>query len=90
MRQVQCIGDVNDGGGVITSTPQGKVYIGGRLVAVTGAAGTGHGKNIHSGGAWVCIGTSKIYIEGLPVVLSGDVDTCGHVRLPGQHHVGAA
>ena len=90
MRPVQCIGDSNSGGGVITSTPQSKVYIEGRLVAVTGASGTGHGKNVHSGGAWISIGSSKVYIQGLPVVLTGDGDTCGHVRLPGQHKVSGA
>ena len=89
---IQRIGDSNDGGGIITSTPQSTVYVNGLLVAVDGSIGTSHDHckdhYIHCEGQWQTIGGSpNVYIEGIPVNRTGDVDTCGHVRVGGSGNV---
>jgi len=86
-RSIQRVGDVNSGGGVITNTPQSTVTIAGIPIALTGSTGTGHGTGIHAAGAWQCVGTSNITINGINVIITGDIDTCGHVRLDGGSKV---
>lgn len=88
-RSIARIGDANSAGGVITSSPQSKVTANGQIIAVTGARGTGHPPNTgkHVSGAWICIGNSKVTIQGMPVVAAGDNDSCGHPRVGGDSQV---
>lgn len=55
-------------------------------VAVTGVQGTRHGGGPHRNGLYSGIGTAKLSVSGSPVVLSGDLATCGHlvVALPSK------
>lgn len=85
-RNVARVSDQNSGGGTVTTTPQGSVFVNGLLVAVNGSTGTGHpsgGK--HQSGAWQTANASgTVFINGLPVNAAGDADSCGHVRVGGS------
>lgn len=87
MGQAQRVGDVNNAGGPIVSTPQSHVFIGGQLAAVIGAAVGPHGpcpvEPIHCAPN-VVSGSFKVFINGMPVVRSGDSDSCGHIRVGGS------
>ena len=84
MPAVQRVTDQNGGGGVLTTTPQAFVRVGGELVAVVGAKGTGHGDDVHVAGAWQTAGGSaSVRIGGVAVIRRGDVDSCGHARVGG-------
>lgn len=86
MPKVQRVGDVNDAGAPITSTPQGSVYVNGVLVAVQGSPVQPHArKNSHRP---VTTSSSTVFVNGIPVTLEGDPDTCGHVRVGGSGDVG--
>ena len=81
MRQVQRVGDPNDGGGIIQTTPQSSVVGGGKAIAVTGSRGTNHGSRQHGQNQWtVQANTPTISLGGLSISLSGDLDSCGHRR----------
>lgn len=88
-KPVHRLGDANDGGGVITSIPQGSVYANGKLVSVNGSIGTGHSPlPPHTGGGWTTAnGSSSVFIEGKPVNRDGDSDSCGHKRIAGSNSV---
>lgn len=82
MRQVQRVGDPNDGGGIIESTPQSSVTAGGKAIAVSGSKGSGHGPKKHRKNQWEVRPTStSVTINGLAISLSDDVDSCGHKRI---------
>jgi len=79
----------NDAGGVLTENPvEIKFYVNGYEVAVDGAIGTTHDpmpypQHSHLEGEWRAqAGSPKFFINGVPVVLSGDMDSCEHVRQP--------
>jgi uncharacterized Zn-binding protein involved in type VI secretion len=89
MPQTHVIGDVNDAGGAVTSTPQSTFFINGKLASVDGSIGTSHldcpAIPIHCAGAWVTAnGDPTFLIEGIPINVLGDADTCGHARAAGQ------
>jgi len=86
------MGDCNNSGGCITEIPQSSVYINNRLAAVEGAIGTSHDgcplAPIHCHGAWqTANGSGSVYIENIPAVREGDIDTCGHARIAGSDDV---
>lgn len=92
MTAVQRVGDANSGGGVITAGAA-SVLVNGRPVAVTGMPVTPHYPCGRRGGSIHCsavtVGSSgSVMAEGKPIVLTGDVDTCGHVRVGGSADVG--
>ena len=79
------LGDINDGGGAITSTPNSSVFADGLLIAVDGSKGTGHGPGAHAGEVWqTANGSSTVFVEGIGVNRVGDTDTCGHKRANGS------
>lgn len=90
MPQAQRVGDANNGGGVIASSPQAKVFIGGQLAAVIGSTVSPHLpcpiEPSHCA-ATVIQGSSKVFIQGMPMVRSGDADSCGHTRIGGSSKV---
>ena len=78
------VGDPNEAQGIITFTPQNRVFIEGRLVAVEGAFGTPDRKcddgDRHCN--WVCVAppSRRFFIQGKRVICEGDRDSCGHKR----------
>jgi uncharacterized Zn-binding protein involved in type VI secretion len=86
MPNVQRLTDANNGGGVLTSTPQDFVRVADELVAVVGAEGTAHGSgdDEHVAGSWHAAGgSSSVRVGGAKVIRTGDVDSCGHTRVGG-------
>lgn len=81
MASIQCVGDQDDGGGVILSSLQSKVTIGGKLVAVNGSPVSNHGNHTN---VVTANGHPSITIGGIPINITGDVDSCGHHRVGGQ------
>ena len=82
------MGDANDGGGTITSIPQSTVKCNGKVLAVNGSKGTGHGVGIHAENAWdTANGSSTVKCHGIPVNSEGDADTCAHTRTGGSSDV---
>ena len=86
---VQRLGDPNTAGGVIIEGNP-TVLINGRPVAVVGAKVTPHpccgAKNcppIHCS-AVTTSKTATVLVDGRPIVLTGDIDTCGHARISGS------
>ena len=80
--------DLNDGGGEITSIPQSTVFCNGKLLAVNGSKGTGHGVGIHAVNAWdTANGSSTVNAGGIPVNSETDADTCTHTRTGGSSNV---
>lgn len=87
MPAVQRVGDVDSGGGVITSGV-GSVRINGIPVSVNGSGVSPHArKNSHrpvtSGGV------GSVRAGGSPVNVAGNADTCGHARTGGSSNVSA-
>jgi uncharacterized Zn-binding protein involved in type VI secretion len=86
---VQRVGDQNTAGGVIVEGNP-TVLINGRPVAVVGSKVTPH----PCCGAQGCPPThcaavttstnATVLVGGLPIVLNGDIDTCGHPRIGGS------
>ena len=88
MSKLHTVGYSNDGGGVITITPQSFVKANSQLVSVNGSIGTSHAPcstaPIHCSGNWVTSsGKSWMKINGVPVNVQGNSDTCGHSRSTG-------
>ena len=82
------MGDANKGGGVIDSIPQSTVKCNGKVLAVNGSKGTGHGVGIHAENAWdTANGSSTVKCHGIPVNSEGDADTCAHTRTGGSSDV---
>lgn len=86
MPAIQRIGDANSGGGVVTSSGQSHVSANGLLVAVDGSPVSGHGLGVHSAPV-TANGSSKVFINGIPVNKTGDADSCGHARTGGSGNV---
>ena len=92
MAAIQLIGDANDGGGILTHTLESNVFINGKLVALHGSLGTSHSgcpeEPIHCYPNWSTSSTENtVFINNLPITLTGDVDTCGHIRVGGSSNV---
>jgi uncharacterized Zn-binding protein involved in type VI secretion len=91
MPAVQRVGDQDSAGGVIQNGDD-TVLINGRAVAVRGASVSPHapcgrpGQNIHCN-AKTQANNSSVLVNGVPLVLTGDIDTCGHARAGGSADV---
>jgi hypothetical protein len=85
----QRLTDSNNAGGSITNTDgNSTVYANNLLISVNGSIGTGHGKGIHSGGAWQTSGGSpNVLAHNVPINYTGNTDTCGHPRVGGSGNV---
>ena len=92
MPSVQRIGDQNSAGGVILNGDS-SVLINGRAVAVQGASVSAHPCCGQRGcppthcNAKTQANNSTVLVNGIPLVLNGDVDTCGHSRTSGSPNV---
>src|SRR5262252_7896254 len=89
MPNVQRMTDANGGGGVIQTIPQSFVRVDGLLCAVVQSRGSAHAPcpevPIHCQGAWQTVATqTAVRINGMAVVRTQDVDTCGHARVGGS------
>lgn len=89
---MQRIGDRNSAGGVILNGDS-SVLINGRAVAVQGASVSAHPCCGQRGcppthcNAKTQANNSTVLVNGIPLVLNGDVDTCGHARASGSPDV---
>ena len=78
-------GDTNIAGAAAT-TGASSVFCNGKAVVVSGSSVTPHGsKPTHYG--LTTSSSSSVYVEGKPVTLVGDPDTCGHSRVNGSPDV---
>ena len=85
MPAVHRFGDQNIAGGAVNTIPQTSVFANEKLISVVGSRGTADSScshnNIHCSGNWATTGgTSTVFVEGIPINLPGDIDTCGHPR----------
>jgi len=82
------IGDVNNAGGAIISTPQFTVFVNGIFASVIGAPVTPHPPcpvpSPPHCAAVVVSGSPTVFISGIPATRIGDADSCGHVRASGS------
>jgi hypothetical protein len=77
--------DSNDGGGILDLILQTWVFDEGLLVSVNGSLGTGHAPSPHAYHEWETTGGSDfVTIDGIPVNIETQADTCGHVRENGS------
>lgn len=88
---IQRVGDANSAGGVINDWDT-VVYANDRKVAVRGLPVTPHpcyprrGCGIH-GSAKTQNSQAVVFVSGIPVVKTTDLDTCGHPRQGGSPDV---
>lgn len=93
MPNIQRQNDKNNANGAITNTASNTtVFANGLLVAVNGSTGTSdnscNNNNIHCGGNWQTAGgCPTVFAQGSPVNFTGNLDTCGHVRVGGSGDV---
>ena len=92
MPAVQRVGDQDSAGGVILNGDS-TVLVNGRAVAIRGASVSPHpccGRRgcppVHCS-AKTQASNSTVLVNGVPIVLSSDVDTCGHPRSGGSPDV---
>ena len=92
MPSVQRVGDRNSAGGVIVNGDS-SVLVNGRAVAVQGVSVSAHPCCGQRGcppthcNAKTQANNSTVLVNGIPIILSGDVDTCGHPRASGSADV---
>ena len=92
MPSVQRVGDRNSAGGVIVNGDS-SVLVNGRAVAVQGVSVSAHPCCGQKGcppthcNAKTQANNSSVLVNGIPLVLTGDVDTCGHPRASGSADV---
>lgn len=84
-------GDANGAGGIVTPALCAKtVFAQFRPVALPGAGVTPHpccgarGCGMHCVARVTTSGAGRVIVEGRPVVVVGDIDTCGHPRVTGS------
>jgi uncharacterized Zn-binding protein involved in type VI secretion len=89
---VQRVGDRNSAGGVILNGDS-SVLVNGRAIAIQDASVSPHPccgakgcPPIHCN-AKTKAGSSNVLVNGKPVILAGDKDTCGHSRVSGSDNV---
>lgn len=92
MPSVQRVGDRNSAGGIILSGDS-SVLVNGRAIAVQDVSVSPHpccGRKgcppIHCH-AKTQASSSNVLVNGKPLILSGDKDTCGHERVSGSADV---
>jgi uncharacterized Zn-binding protein involved in type VI secretion len=91
-KQVQRVGDPNSAGGVIT-TGDNTVLVNGRPVAVQNSRVSPHPccgargcPPVHCN-AVTTSNTPRILVNGVPLIVNGAIDTCGHPRAAGSTNV---
>ena len=89
MPPIQTLFLPNSRGGLIVSTPNQTVFAGGIPVATSLSLVSPHhdcqNNPIHCAALTTGLGgaTARVLVQGLPVSVTGDPDTCGHTRLVG-------
>ena len=92
MPAVQRVGDQDSAGGAILNGDN-TVLINGRAVAIQGASVSAHPCCGQKGcppthcNAKTQAKNSSVLVNGVPLVLTGDIDTCGHARAGGSADV---
>ena len=92
MPAVQRVGDQDSAGGVIQNGDN-TVLVNGRAVAIQGASVSAHPCCGQKGcppthcNAKTQANNSSVLVNGVPLVLTGDIDTCGHARAGGSADV---
>jgi uncharacterized Zn-binding protein involved in type VI secretion len=92
MPAVQRVGDQDSAGGVVLNGDN-TVLINGRAVAIQGASVSAHPCCGRQGcppthcNAKTQAKNSSVLVNGVPLVLTGDIDTCGHARAGGSADV---
>ncbi len=92
MPAVQRVGDQNSAGGVIVNG-DASVLINGRAAGVQGASVSAHPCCGQKGcppthcNARTQANGGTVLVNGVPLILTGDVDTCGHARTGGSNNV---
>lgn len=79
MPDINRVGDPNSAGADVTSSLQTGIRINGQNVAVDGSPVASHGIGVHASPN-TANGVEAFTINGLPVNINGDADTCGHTR----------
>ena len=91
-KSIQRVGDRNTAGGVITNGDS-SVLINGRAVAVRGSSVSPHPCCGQRGcppthcNARTQTNTATVLVNGVPLIFTDDVDTCGHPRASGSPDV---
>jgi uncharacterized Zn-binding protein involved in type VI secretion len=91
MPAVQRVGDQNSAGGIILNGDN-TVLINGRAVAVKDSPVSPHvpcgrpGQHIHCT-AKTQTKNSTVLVNGVPLIFTNDIDTCGHARVGGSPNV---
>lgn len=68
--------NMNSAGGLILPGPNEKVFFHGQPLAVVGCPVQSHGNGPHQGARMVT-GSSKVFINGIPVCMAGSLASCG-------------
>jgi uncharacterized Zn-binding protein involved in type VI secretion len=91
-KAVQRVGDQNTGGGVIINGDD-SVLINGRAVAIQGSSVSPHpccGRKgcppVHCS-AKTQTNNGTVLVNGIPLIFTDDIDTCGHARANGSADV---
>ena len=79
MPDINRVGDPNDAGANVTSSLQNGISINGQYIAVDGSPVASHGLAPHASPN-TANGLVSFKINGFPVNVNGNADTCGHVR----------
>lgn len=83
-KAIQRLNDLNDANAAITATTGNtSVYANSILIAVNGGVVAPHGAGAHSSSK-TANGSSKVFINSLPVTHTGSADTCSHLRVGGS------
>jgi uncharacterized Zn-binding protein involved in type VI secretion len=68
--------NIDSAGGIIKPGPNVTIFYKGNPVAVVGCEVNGHGSGSHASAVMIQ-GSSKVFIKGIPIVLAGDLASCG-------------
>jgi len=79
MPDINTVDDPNSGGGTVVSSNQPGLRINGKDIAVDGSPVSSHGTGVHSTPN-TANGLSNFRINGTPVNVTGNSDTCGDTR----------
>lgn len=83
MAYINRVTDPNTGGGVVVSTSQTFCKANGQYIATNGDSVSSHGVSPHDSPV-TANGLSWFKINGIPVNVNGNADSCGHTRNSSQ------
>jgi len=91
MPAVQRVGDKDSAGGEITQGDS-SVLVNGKAIAIPNTTVTSHppygkGTQIHRAAQTQSSKNTTVFVNGRPVLVTTDVDSCGHVRVGGSPDV---